>query len=118
MGANSRFWADAIASALSTPRLGASCCGKPARADTSSAGPGEAFSCAIYPPGLRIIITAITKPRMTMVSGIANSKTAIADSSGFSVSIPEMAGPILDWAHAVHMAGTEIATAAARYGQC
>ena len=41
--------------------------------------PPRPSSCAIYPPGLRIIITAITKPRMTMVSGIATSNTAIAD---------------------------------------
>jgi len=43
-------------------------------------------------------IAATTKPRMTMVSGIAMRITMVPKVSGFSAMLPAPAEPILDWA--------------------
>ena len=61
--------------------------------------------------------TAITKPRMTIVSGIAIMITACAPSSGFSASAAEIDAPMRDCAHAVHKAVSAITPAAATAAQ-
>jgi hypothetical protein len=58
------------------------------------------------------IIVDTTKPRITMVSGIATMMMMVPVSSGFSARVPAPAAPILDWAHAVAMAGMPMASAA------
>ena len=60
----------------------------------------------------RSIVTATTKPRMTMVSGIATRMITVPLSSGFSASVAAPAAPILDCAHAVAMADTASTSAA------
>src|SRR5512144_827262 len=55
---------------------------------------------------------ATTKPRMTMVSGIATRMITVVLSWGFSARLAAAAGPIRDWAQAVASAGIPMARAA------
>ena len=57
-------------------------------------------------PARSRIITAMTKPRMTIVSGIAMRMTAVVDSSGFSARLAAAAGPMRPCAQAVASAGS------------
>lgn len=61
-----------------------------------------------------MIRTAMTKPKMTMVSGMATKIIKVPPVSGFSAIAPAPAEPILDCAQAVAMAGTAMAKAAAK----
>src|SRR3989304_5571155 len=65
---------------------------------------------AAYP--LKRIITAMTKPRITMVSGIASMMMTVPRSSGFRAIVPAPAAPRRDWAQAVARLDTPIARAA------
>ena len=58
-------------------------------------------------------MAATTKPRITIVSGIAIIRMTVVRSSGFSARLAAAAGPMRDWAHAVASAGIEMARAAA-----
>lgn len=56
---------------------------------------------------------ATTKPRMTIVSGIASMMIMVPAVSGFSATVPAPALPIRAWANAVANAGRPTAKAAA-----
>src|SRR5512137_2690878 len=54
----------------------------------------------------------MTKPRITMVSGIASMMMTVPLRSGFSAMVPAPAAPIRDWAQAVARPETPMARAA------
>src|SRR5688572_109854 len=66
-----------------------------------------------YPPPPRRISTATTKPRITIVSGMAMRMIAVVASSGFSARLAAAAGPMRPWAQAVARAERPTASAAA-----